>query len=310
MTELSKEIFEKYQVRNTKKQKAAFVEFLTEKLPGLQAEEGGLFRSKNLILGDVDSARVVFSAHYDTCTTLPFPNFLTPKNIPLYLLYNVVICGAIFLLVFLVSFATARLFHSFITSYLSGMAVCLLCIVLMVAGKPNPHTANDNTSGVISLCELYAALTEEQRKQTAFVFFDNEEAGLVGSRVFLRRHKKAMRGKLLINLDCVSDGDYLMLIRNKSARKNWDAPLRTAFSDVPGKTVLWENSGSTLYPSDQAGFPCYMAIAVFRRSRVCGLYLSRIHTKKDTVFQEENIAWIRDSGVRLVEALGSVKENP
>lgn len=301
MTELSREILENYQMRNTKKQKEAFRTFLSEKLPGLQTEKGGLARSRNLILGDVDSAKVVFSAHYDTCTVLPFPNFLTPKNIPLYLLYNVAVCAAVFLLVFLASFAARRLFHSFLASYFTGLAVCFLCLVGMLAGKPNPHTANDNTSGVITLCELYAGLTEEQRKQAAFVFFDNEELGLLGSRQFLKRHKKQMKDKLLVNLDCVSDGDHLMLIRNKAARQRWDGALREAFCQPSaGKEFLWENSSAVLYPSDQAGFPCYMAVAAFNRSRVWGLYLTRIHTEKDTVFQEENIECLRESCSRLL----------
>lgn len=303
MTELSREIWENYQVRNKKGQKADFQAFLQERLPGLQIEEGGgIIRSKNLILGDLDSARVVFSAHYDTCTVLPIPNFLTPKNIPLYILYNLLICCVFFTAAFLMSFLVSQVTHSFWAAYFAALAVCILCLLLFFGGKPNPHTANDNTSGVISLCEIYAALNDEQREKAAFIFFDNEELGLFGSRLFLKQHKKAMKDKLLINLDCVSDGDNLMMILNKAAQKQWETPLKDAFSQAPsGKTVLWEKSSTTLYPSDQMSFPCYAAAAVFRRSKIFGLYLSRIHTKKDTVFEEENIQWLRDSGRRLME---------
>lgn len=306
MTELSKEILERWQVRNTKKQKAAFEEFLREKLPGLAVEEGGLVHSRNLILGDPDSAKVVFSAHYDTCTVLPFPNFLTPKNIPLYLLYNLAVCVVVFALVFAAAFLVKTLTHSFWAAYFSSLAVCMVCLLAMMAGKPNPHTANDNTSGVVSLCELYAALDEEQRKKAAFVFFDNEESGLWGSRAFLKRHKAAMQNTLLFNLDCVSDGDTMLLIQNKAARTLWGDALQTAFAgeNCPaGKTVLPAKASRTLYPSDQLGFPCYTAAAAFRRSKYFGLYLSRIHTKKDTVFQEENIRLLRDGCKRLIERL-------
>lgn len=305
MTELTREILEKYQVRNTKKQKAAFIEFLSQKLPGLQVEEGGMAHSKNLVLGDPDSAQAVFSAHYDTCATLPFPNFLTPKNIPLYVLYNLLICAVVFGLAFGASFLVGKLTHSFWASYFSALGICALCLLAMMAGKPNPHTANDNTSGVAAICELYAALDPEQRQKAAFVFFDNEELGLLGSRQFLKRHKKAMENTLLVNLDCVSDGDFIMFIQNKPARQQWDAALRDAFQPVlpAGKTALWENSSRTLYPSDQMGFPCYVAVAAFRRLKYVGLYLGRIHTKRDTVFQEENIAYLAEGGKRLVERL-------
>ena len=306
MTELSQEILERYQVRNTKKQKAAFQEFLKAKLPGLSEETGGrLVRSNNLVLGDPDHARVVFSAHYDTCTTLPVPNFLTPKNIPLYVLYNLLLCVFFFLVAGGVSFLLMRLTHIFLVAYFGSLASALLLFLLFFAGKPNPHTVNDNTSGVISLCEVYASLTEEQREKAAFVFFDNEELGLFGSRLFLKRHKKEMPETLLLNLDCVSDGDHLMMILNKTARSLWEPALREAFQQEipPGKTVLWEKSSSTLYPSDQLGFPCYTAMAAFRKSKLCGLYLSRIHTKRDTVLQEENISWLQSSCKRLIEGL-------
>lgn len=305
MTELSQEILQNWQVRNTKKQKTAFISFLQERLPGLAVEESGALHSRNLVLGDPDSARVLFSAHYDTCTTLPFPNFLTPKNIPLFILFNLAIGLAIFGLAGLVSFLMASLFHSFWAGYFSALIVCFLCLLVFFDGKPNPHTANDNTSGVIALCEIYDALTEEQRKKAALVFFDNEELGLLGSRQFLKRHKAAMGQTLLINLDCVSDGDQLMMIWNKAAQKEWEAPLKAAFTaEAPaGKTVLWERASRTLYPSDQVGFPCYAAVAAFRKKKFLGLYMSRIHTKKDTVFEEENILWLRQSARRLADAL-------
>lgn len=308
MTELSQEILQSWQVRNTKKQKTAFISFLQERLPGLAVEESGALHSRNLVLGDLDSARVVFSAHYDTCTTLPFPNFLTPKNIPLYILFNLAIGLVIFGLAGLASYLMGSLFHSFWAGYFSALIVCFLCLLVFFAGKPNPHTANDNTSGVVALCELYAGLSEEERQKAAFVFFDNEELGLFGSRQFLKRRKKVMGEKLLINLDCVSDGDHLMLILNKTARGLWEPALREAFGQTApaGKTVLWERSSTTLYPSDQLGFPCYAAVAAFRKSKVWGLYLSRIHTKRDTVFQEENIAWLQVGGKRLLEGLGEV----
>lgn len=311
MTELSKEILDRWQVRKTKKQKSDFIAFLQEKLPGLSVEEGGTPKSRNLVLGDLDSAQVVFSAHYDTCAVMPFPNFLTPKNIPLYVLFNLLITLVVFLLVFLTSRLTAALFHSFWVSYFSGIGVCFLCLFLMMGGKANKHTANDNTSGVISLCEIYSALPEELRGEAAFVFFDNEELGLFGSRHFLKRHKNAMKEKLLINLDCVSDGDYLLLIQNKAAKARWGAALEAAFTgeNCPaGMTVRMEKSSTTLYPSDQLGFPCYTAVAAFHRKRGIGLYLDRIHTSRDTVFQEENISHIRDSALRLIRA--NTREKP
>ena len=40
------------------------------------------------VLGDPETAKVVFSAHYDTCARLPFPNFIAPKNLLVTLGYT------------------------------------------------------------------------------------------------------------------------------------------------------------------------------------------------------------------------------
>ena len=91
MTELSREILRDWQIRKTKAQKLRFIEFLQSRLPGLAVEEGGWPRCRNLVLGDPENADVIFTAHYDTCARLPFPNFVTPNNLLIYLLYQFLI---------------------------------------------------------------------------------------------------------------------------------------------------------------------------------------------------------------------------
>ena len=80
MTELSRIVLESYQVRKTKKQKQVFTAFLKEHIPQLQVQESGVFKCRNLVIGDPATARVILGAHYDTCPQLPFPNFITPKK--------------------------------------------------------------------------------------------------------------------------------------------------------------------------------------------------------------------------------------
>lgn len=303
MTELSKEILARFQVRKTKKQKTEFIRFLEERLLGLRVEEGGSLHSRNLLLGDLSSAKVVFSAHYDTCAEMFFPNFLTPKNIPIYVLFNLVLCVFFFAAAFVTAFVVMRLTHVFLLARLSAIVVVLFLCCFLFMGKANPHTVNDNTSGVLTLCEIYASLSEEQRKKALFVFFDHEELGMIGSSFFRKLHKAEMKDKLLINFDCVSDGNNILLIENKAAREKWEEALQKAFPQPAGKQVRLERSSSTLYPSDQMGFPCYVAVAAFRRSRIFGLYLSRIHTKRDTVLQEENIQYLVSCAGDLLSSL-------
>ena len=75
------------------------------------------------------------------------------------------------------------------------------------------------TAGVVTLLEIAMSLTPEQREKTAFVFFDNEEKGLFGSSGFYRKHRKHMQAELLVNFDCVSDGDHMLFFPRRQAKK-------------------------------------------------------------------------------------------
>ncbi len=305
MTELSQTILEKWQIRKTKAQKTAFIDFLTGQIPGLRVEKSGLFKSRNLVLGDVASAEVILCGHYDTCARLPFPNFITPKNILIYLLYNLVVAVPFLALFVLVMNLVNRWTENFALAYWLGFAAMMGTMgYVFMGGKPNRHTANDNTSGVITLCELAAALTPEQRERVCIVFFDNEENGLLGSSAFARRHKKdGLKDKLVLNFDCVSDGDNFLFVQSKAAQKRFEEPLRAAFVPEGGKKVEFTTSARAIYPSDQANFPMGVGVAALNRHRVVGLYMNKIHTKADTVFQTENIALLVSGTQRLLEQL-------
>ena len=289
MTELSKQILERYQVRKTAKQKTEFIEFMQNNIPGLQVEKGGAFGNRNLVLGDVDKAQIVLTAHYDTCAQLPFPNFLPPKNIPLYIGYSLMISlpfiGIGALLAWLVGMAEGLEFLQPLAAY---VGIFGSMFYVMMGGPANKNTVNDNTSGVLTLVQLMETLTEEQKQRVAFVFFDHEENGLLGSARFNKVHKSVMKQKLLINFDCVSDGDHLMLVMQKGAYGLADK-LRAAFIPCEGKEVLVEKAGNTIYPSDQVNFPMGVGVAALKKKKGIGLYMDRIHTKKDTVLLQENL---------------------
>ena len=297
VTENAKQVFDQFQVRKTRAQKTAFLAHMREIYPQAAVEEGGALRSRNLVIGNVETAEVVLTAHYDTCAQLPFPNFISPRNIPLYLLYSIGICIPFLAIGLAVWWLVAQVTDAFLPNYLGfllGVLVPLLAVFLL--GPANPHTANDNTSGVLTLVEAYEVMTEEERSRAALVFFDNEENGLLGSMRFAKVHKKQMKDKLLLNFDCVSDGDELMLVLSKGA-KPYEARLRAAFQPVEGKRVHFFSDSSTLYPSDQVNFPCGVGVAALKRRKGVGFYLNRIHTKRDTVLDERNIACLAQ-GVR------------
>lgn len=175
---------------------------------------------------------------------------------------------------------------------------------LLIGGPANAWTANDNTSGIVTLVELYHAMPQAMKEQVAFVFFDNEEAGLLGSAAFAKKHKKEdLKQKLVLNFDCVSDGDHFLFVLNKPAMQQYAEGFRAAFLATEQKTVLVESTAKAFYPSDQAKFPVNAAVAALNKDARWGLYMDKIHTEKDRVFDTDNIAFLRDGTLRLLEGI-------
>ncbi|MBQ6839137.1 MAG: M28 family peptidase [Oscillospiraceae bacterium] len=303
MTQLSQAILDRFQVRKTQKQKDAFITLLKEHFPELSIQKGGFAKSRNLILGDVSQAKIVLSAHYDTCAKLPFPNFIAPKNLLLSILYSILIALPVVAVMFIISYLLNWLTQNFWVNYGVCVGICLVMIYLMLAGPANNHTANDNTSGVIALCELYSALTAEERTKVAAVFFDNEELGLLGSALFRKQYRKEIKDKLLINLDCVSDGDHFLVAVNKAARQHYYVQIKNAFTSTDEKQILLEKAERVYYPSDQANFPMSIAVAALKHKKLLGYYMDRIHTKRDIIFDEKNISFLTNALHKLIQLL-------
>ena len=311
MTSEAQVILRSHQIRKSKKQKQAFAAYLKDVAQShgySLTEESGALGARNLIVGDPDRASVVYTAHYDTCARLPFPNFITPKNIFVYLLYQLLITALLFVPATLASVAvfgigTLLSLNPDLTFFIAFWAWYLLLIaalVMIVAGPANKNTVNDNTSGVITLLEIMCALPEKQRDRVAFVFFDLEELGLFGSSGFHSRHKQAMKQKLLLNFDCVSDGEYMLLAVRKRAHRYLPA-LEQAFPTTDAVKVELCTRG-VFYPSDQSSFPCGVGVAALKYSRLLRtLYMDRIHTARDTVCRQENIEYLTDCAIRLVD---------
>ena len=307
MTEVSKKILESFQIRKSKQQKAEFRSWLSDELrkAGYAPKEephGGLIPGCNLVVGDPETAEVICTAHYDTCAVMPVPNFITPRNMVWYLLYQLVLVGVIFAFAAAVEVAVIFAFDPPpMVAVLAMEAAMFFCLWWLMFGPANKCTANDNTSGVVTLVETALMLPEELRSKVCFVFFDNEEKGLFGSAAFAKMHRKAKNGTLLLNFDCVGDGDSLQLFPAPGLKKDAAAlqRLEAAFTGDGDKTVEVVR-GFGFYPSDQRHFRLGAGVCALKKSRVFGYYMDKIHTGKDTVLDSENVRILRDGVVRLV----------
>jgi len=137
MTELSREILENYQVRKTKKQKKNFIAFLQTHISTLQVQEMGLPKSRNLVIGDPESAKVILGAHYDTCARLPYPNFITPKKPVISILYSILVIIPYLVLIFLLNLLLNYLQLGYWLHYWLSLGFYALFMCLLLAGPAN-----------------------------------------------------------------------------------------------------------------------------------------------------------------------------
>lgn len=293
MIETPMDVFTAFPVRKTKRQKQAFRDAVQAYAASMGYDsrvEQGSFGSKNLIVGDPRQADYLMTAHYDTCARLPIPNFITPCNLWLFLLWQVVLTLLILAVCVLLGLGVGLLTGSGTIGAWSGYLMVWVILALMLIGPANPSNANDNTSGVVTLLEIAKSMPENQRKKVAFVLFDLEEAGLIGSASYRKTHKAQTDRQMVLNLDCVGDGDYLTLFPTKKLRQ--DRKRLTSLYKACGyfgkKSILVHEKGFAFYPSDQANFPCGVGICALRKGGKT-LYLGRIHTKKDTILDRTNV---------------------
>lgn len=292
-------ILPEYEVRKTRAQKSAFIDMLREHYGDrmtVEEEKGGL-KSRNIVIGDPEQAKVVFTAHYDTCARMPFPNFITPCNFAVYLLYQLILTVVLLAPPMLLSVLAAVLCRPLpeFAGLLATEAALLLGLGaelwLMMAGPANRHTANDNTSGTVTVLTLADRLCDNP--DAAFILFDHEEIGLLGSAAYAKKHPNVKKNGFVVNFDCVSDGDNLLAVFTKTAENNEIFEyMRTHAGEVMsgyGKIPVIVSSKKAFYPSDQAAFKNTVAAAALKKAPVIGLYMDKIHTPKDTEFDESNI---------------------
>lgn len=305
MTAIREKLLGEFEIRKTKKQKTAFRAWLKgilEQEGYTVSEETGNF-STNVVAGDAEKAKVLLTAHYDTCPVLPFPNFITPRNFLFYILYQFLICIPVFVCAFGGEILVIKLFDAPLWAALATVYIIMgFMLWWIMDGPANKHSANDNTSGVYTLLSIARALPAEERDKVCFVFFDNEEKGLFGSAAFAGKRKAIKKNTLVLNFDCVGDGEHLHFIPTKAVLKDEATrkALETAFLPAGEKTVTVIKG---VYPSDQKNFKRGVGVCALKHNKFWGYYMDRIHTAKDTILEEENIAILRDGAVRFVESL-------
>lgn len=298
------DVLEMFPIRKSRKQKQAFRDAAVsyfEKLGYPVAVEKGSMGVRNIVAGNPEGAKYLITAHYDTPASIGLPNLITPNNPVTYILVQVFLVG----ILLAVSVGLAYLIYCFSNPQVALFSWYLIyfgILFLMLMGPANRSNANDNTSGVVTVLETAATMPENLRAQVCFVLFDLEEAGLIGSSSYRKAHKDATEKQVVLNLDCVGDGDVIQLTPVKKAKKDQRVLdlLASACGSVGEKELRLRHKGFTAGSSDHKNFPCGVGIMSFRYKKGIGLYCGRIHTWRDTVLEYTNVNILRAALISMI----------
>ena len=299
-------INEKFPIRRKDEEKEKFLEFLSEesKKMGLSyvAETTSDGKNKNFVVGDVEGAKVVFTAHYDTPARSIFPNIMIPRNLPLFFSYQFLPIIFMLLVSLPISYLVGMVWLQDSRAYmLTFLALYYVLYFLMFRGPSNPKNYNDNTSGVATLLEIMRGLSAEEKGRVAFIFFDNEEKGKKGSKAYFKDHESVMKDKLLINFDCVGNGETVVFIAKEEAEKREEyKALKASFAPKGEYTTEFYPMRGSESNSDYKSFPLGIGCMACKRSKRGLLYTPAIHTAKDTVAKEENIEYIKSCALKFI----------
>lgn len=304
MIENPMDVLNNFPIRKNKKQKQAFRDAVQSYLHSLGYESNveKVGSANNVVVGDPEQAKILITAHYDTPAGMIIPNLITPCSFWPFMGYQLVITA----LMLGISLIPGLILTAFgmPSEFASRLWILTLygILALMLFGPANKSNANDNTSGVVTVLETAATIPEEYRSKICFVLFDLEEAGLIGSSGYFKKHKKAAKEQLVLNCDCVGDGNELMMFPSKKVKKNEELMenLRSSCITIGEKSLQIRERSFAYYPSDQKHFPYGIGIAAFNRSSWAGLYCDKIHTNKDTVLDENNVSFLRDRLIEIV----------
>ena len=305
MLEKPMDVLRSHPIRRTDEQKTAFISAVTQYVTHLgypiNTEQDD--KNRNIVIGNPERARYLVTAHYDTPVSSLFPNILLPKNFALFYLYQIgvilaymlialVICAPVWLL-------TQNRTATFVVWYIAYMVQAMWGRI----GKPNKHNANDNTSGVVTLLETAGALPQNQRERVCFVLFDQEEKGLVGSKIYRKAHKEQTDKQIVLNLDCVGDGDIIQFEPVKSLQKDIATLEKiSAICQTVGNKELRLEKGPFTGSSDQKSFPKAFGIKALRYKKGVGLYCGHIHTNRDKTLDETNINILRTALITIISS--------
>lgn len=177
MNEFAERIERDFPVRRKEKEKVDFRTWLVYTLkelgysPKLESGTSALSAGgnvTNVVVGDIEKAKIVLAAHYDTGVHEVLPPLICPTRPATYMLYEALMPLLALAVSFLISFGVTFALN------MPNMTLPLFLLLLVVTlfypkyGKSETNNKNANTSGVVALLEVAKALTPRYRGRGVF----------------------------------------------------------------------------------------------------------------------------------------------
>lgn len=305
---------ERYPVRRTKEEKQRFRQYVLDRMAAVDVkavvETTRDGKNENIVIGDPLTAKVVFTAHYDTPAASLFPNIMIPRDQLLFYLYHftpillilaAAIGGGYWIAGHFAQPEGSEFTRTFLLAYL---VIYYGLYFLLYRSFKNPNNHNDNTSGVAAVLSLVETVSAARRSDVAYILFDNEEKGKKGSKAYYKDHETEMKETFLVNFDCVGNGENVIFIAMKEAERRGEySALRQAYeNDGEFKSWFYPMKGSQSN-SDYKNFPCGVGCMACKRTAKGVFYTPAIHTPRDTVARNENISYIVEHANRFVDSV-------
>lgn len=293
---------EQFPKRQSRKQKEAFLAELEKELSlrgfaTKQIRVRKIVRCTNLVT-KCDAPKVIFMAHYDTPTIIPFWFSWLFRLIG----HTRQISGMILMILILIAPSFLGLSTTITNIFLFIIVLSFLTLFI-----PNPHNREDNTSGVVGLMALADWLKDKPaiREQVQLVFTDNEELGLLGAsglkKVWHKRNHPFAEADI-INIDCVTRGEIPLLVYHRQ-----DGLVQRLRPYLQKHLPHLQTKDMTIVAlSDNYVFRKSGAVDISYADKTIipgGYYIPRIHSPADNDFNAEKLHLLIQGLTDFLESL-------
>ncbi len=322
LNEIAEMVTTRHGARMKRSHKKDFREFIskTATAMGYDSRIENNVIAKNIVIGHPETAEIVLTAHYDTPPNMPY-HFLKKQVAT----FGIALPAALGIGVALTRYAIDShnrelldfMLNSIQTStyMLDGIAALSLGVGLYsfgILGGENKHNYDDNSSGIITLLALmnyYRNLPENERNKIAFVMFDNEEKGLIGSLCYASKHQ--IKNQNFLNFDCVGRGNQINCIYTGKVANEFTNDIYETLGSLASQGYTPRLKKSTIHTmSDHLPFMRSKGSLTILCDKKDSPVTEHIHSSKDTEISLETVSEIaKCSAETLNSLLGFNNEN-